>query len=175
MIRNRPYQPTDNAKVERMQSVTYRWAEPEKCITIDQLNKALERACLVQREQYKCRHLKGQTRIVAYPQLVKMKNQYYDEQCDLEKVNQFLSKSTWVRKASQKGMISFFSQYWNLGTKYKHQDVYIHLNSSTNKWLVLDEYKGIAKEYPNDLITVENVLNLSIGVKGKWYSAKKKY
>lgn len=59
VIQNRPRQPTDNAKVERMQGLTARWAEPQKCAMLHQLNEALQMACLIQREQYKCDRLNG--------------------------------------------------------------------------------------------------------------------
>lgn len=160
--RIRPYQPTDNAKVERMQGVTYRWAEPHQCNSIEQLNRALEEACFINRERYPCDHLKGKTRIEAYPRLLKGGTSYTSNDFDLNRILTFLAKGIWVRKTSPKGVISFFSQYWNLTTKYKRQQVFVHLDQEMNEWVVSIEHAEI-KRFPNNFITEESITGFEFG------------
>ena len=50
MIWNRPSQPTDNAKVERMQGTSGRWAEADRCNNLLQLEDRLADVAQIQRE-----------------------------------------------------------------------------------------------------------------------------
>ena len=71
VLRTRPYQPTDNAIVERMQDLTYRWAEPFHCNSVEQLNQALEEVGRINRQEYPCDKFKGKTRVQVYTEPIK--------------------------------------------------------------------------------------------------------
>lgn len=175
VLQNRSCRPTDNAKVERMQSVTYRWAEPEKWTSLQELNKALESVCLIQREQYQCDQLNGKTRAQVYPRLLKGGKPYHPSDFNLDRVLTYLAKSIWARKASKKGIISFFSLLLNVGTKYKHQNLYIRLDPKNNQWIISQDHQGEIKRFTNTIITKENILNLSTNQRRDYYSAKENW
>ena len=160
--RIRPYQPTDNAVVERMQDVTYRWAEPYNCKTVEALNEALEQTCQINRSQYPCDRLGGRTRAEAYPDLLKGGTPYQENDYDVQRVLQFLAKGHWIRKASKKGLISFCSRKWNLSTKHKGQDVFVHLDVEQNEWVVSSDQAIEIKRFKNDFITQKRILKLEL-------------
>ena len=160
--RIRPYQPTDNAVVERMQDVTYRWAEPYNCKTVEALNKALEQTCQINRSQYPCDRLGGRTRAEAYPDLLKGGTPYQENDYDIQRVLQFLAKGNWIRKASKKGVICFCSQRWNISIKYKGQDVFVHLDVEQNEWVVSSDQAIEIKRFKNDFITQKKILKLEL-------------
>ena len=142
--------------------ITYRWAEPFNCDNLEQLNEALEATCRINREEYPCDHLEGKTRAEAYPKLLDGESPFSLDDFDLKKVLGLLAKGSWVRKTSPKGAMSFFSQYWNLTTHYKHRHVYVHLDEEANEWVVsLDQAEEI-KRFPNDFVTNEKILKLDL-------------
>lgn len=136
---NRARQPTDNAKVERMQGVTAAWAEPQTCATLQVLEAHLEQAAYIQRSLYRVRRLKGGTREASFPGLRSGGRRYDADGFDLERVLGFLAQGTWVRKVSKVGQITFYGQRWQVGASYRRQQVSLHLDASSREWVVTDE------------------------------------
>src|SRR5688500_2077341 len=116
VIHNRPRQPTDNAKVERMQAVTEAWAEPHSCKTIQELNKRLEQTALLQRQQYQCRRLGYKTRAEVYADLLMpSRRAYTPESFDHGAILKLLATGQWVRRVSKVGQIYFYHQRIGVG------------------------------------------------------------
>lgn len=63
---NRPRQPPDTAKLERMQGLTANWAEPQQCASLEVLQQHLDAAAELQRSRYRVRRLGGRTRSEAW-------------------------------------------------------------------------------------------------------------
>ena len=162
---NRARQPTDNAKVERMQSVTACWAEPGACATHEVLAAHLEQAAYLQRSRYRVRSLKGRTRDVAYPNLLAGGRRYDAEGFDLDRVLDFLAQGTWVRKVSKVGQIDFYGQRWQVGASYRRQRVWLRLDRETRQWLVSAEDGQTIKRFDGSFLSVAAICSLSLSQK----------
>ena len=162
VIWNRPRQPTDNAKVERMQGVTANWAEPEQCADRAMLQRHLDQATHIQRSRYRCRRLKGQTRAEAYPALLSGGVAYAAEAFELRRVLRFLAQGSWVRKVSKVGQIDFYGQRWQAGAAYRRQQVCLALDPSSQHWVVSDEEGHEIKRFAADFISASTIWALSL-------------
>jgi transposase InsO family protein len=67
VIHNRPYQPTDNARIERTHGTTKAWVEPSQCPDLTTLQHRLDWSANMQRAQYPS--CSGHSRQQCYPQL----------------------------------------------------------------------------------------------------------
>src|SRR3954462_14865675 len=79
MIWNKPYRPTQNAKVEKLQDTTSRWAEVTTAHNTEELQQRLEGIVIVQREHYPVQRLGGKPRLEAFPVLLSGKRPYRPE------------------------------------------------------------------------------------------------
>lgn len=162
MIWNRPRQPTDNAKVERMQAVTHAWSEPETCRTLAVLQARLDAAIELQRTRYPVRRLGGRTRQAAYPGLCAGGKPYQAASFSLARVLRFLAGGSWVRKVSKVGQIYFYGQVWHVGAQYARQHVSLHLDAATRAWVVSDEAGCELTRIASDFLTARNLWALSL-------------
>ncbi|MEO1515517.1 MAG: hypothetical protein AAFV95_10900 [Bacteroidota bacterium] len=69
VIFNRPRQPTDNARVERMQQTTKNWASIEQAQNFEDLDRRLKQTIIIQREKFKVSRLQNRTKLEVYPEL----------------------------------------------------------------------------------------------------------
>ncbi|HET6568386.1 MAG TPA: hypothetical protein VFG50_10510 [Rhodothermales bacterium] len=152
VLRNRPCQPRDNAKVERMQGVTASWAEPARCADAQILQEHLDQAIHIQRSKYQCRRLGGHTRAEVYPDLFSGGSPYAGEAFDLRRVFCFLAQGTWVRKVSGEGQVAFYNQRWQVGRAYRRQHVNIRLEAESWRWIVSDEQGHEIKRFDSGFI-----------------------
>lgn len=172
VVWNRPRQPTDNAKVERMQAVTANWAEPEQCADLAMLQEHLDEAAHIQRSLYRCRRLGHQTRAACYPDLLAGGVAYVPEAFALERVLRFLGQGTWVRKVSQVGQIDFYSQRWQVGAVYRRQQVCLELDVSSQQWVVRDEADQELKRFSSSFISEATLWSLSLSQRTEADSAE---
>ncbi len=159
---NRPRQPTDNAKVERMQGVTVRWAEPQQCASLEILQQHLDAAAILQRNHYRVRRLGNRSRLEVYPGLLAGGRPYEEGAFDLERVLRFLAQGQWVRKVNKVGQIDFFNQRWSLGRRYRRQHVCLHLDLEDRCWVVRDEDGREIKRLSASFLSAENIWGLSL-------------
>lgn len=143
VVYNRPRIPQDNAKVEKSQDTTQRWASIKQCEHFEQLESQLNQAILIQREQYPVTRLGGKTRLNAFPDLNPALNRQKRPYCaglfDLQRVYDFLQNSSWQRKVSSKGQLGFWDVRFTLGTQYQSQLVSILMDAPNQRWIVSDE------------------------------------
>ncbi len=93
LIYNRPNSPQANAKVERCQGTSARWAEPGQMASAAQLKQRLEEVCYDHVFRYPTRVCGGNTRIVCFPELLQNPKPFQPEQFDLDKVMAAYEKS----------------------------------------------------------------------------------
>ena len=163
VIFNRPRQPTDNAKVERMQRTTKNWAVIDQAKNIVDLEKRLNKAISIQREKFRVSRLQNQTRIEAYPSLLTKCRPYDSGAFNMDKPYQRLAACSFVRKVSIQGQISLYGQAYSLPKKYKATFVHIRFDPKQIEWKIFDEHnKFIANTQAVNLMP-ENIRNLSVG------------
>jgi hypothetical protein len=162
VIWNRPRQPTDNAKVERMQAVTAAWAEPASCANVDELQQHLDEATSIQRSRYRCRRLDNQTRVEHYPALLSGGSSYDEQAFDLSQIFTFLAKGKWVRKVSTVGQIDFYHMRYSVGASYRRQHVTIHLDVQQKQWVVSADDDVEIKRFSAEFLCEQNIRGLSL-------------
>jgi hypothetical protein len=161
MIFNKPRCPQANAKVERMQDISARWADLHKASNIKELQESLDREALVQRTLFPVSRLKNQTRVTCFPELETSRRIFDENFFDEKRVYEYLSKKIYVRVVSTTGQIAHFGQRVSIGLKYKHQAVEVKLDTSKMKWAVY--LKGeLIKELKTDNLSKENLQNLTV-------------
>jgi len=110
MIFNKPRCPQANAKVERMQEVSARWAELAKARDELDLQSRLDEAACFQREHFRVSRLGGKTRLAAFPPLETSRRLYTLEGFDARRVYRFLARKVYVRSVLRQGQIDHFGE-----------------------------------------------------------------
>ncbi|HEY9886409.1 MAG TPA: hypothetical protein V6C96_04020 [Vampirovibrionales bacterium] len=162
VIHNRPRQPTDNAKVERMQQTTKNWSNLEDCQDFEDLQQRLSYVLEVQRSKYRVSRLGRKTRMEVFPEISTNPRSYSSDLFDPQLAYEQLSKWTFVRKVSKHGQFSMFKGIYYLGTEYKRQYVSVQLCPKTINWKVFDANGKYIKAYSAQNLTAENIWNLTI-------------
>jgi len=129
MIFNHPNCPQMNAKVEKMQDTTQRWAEIDMCQNIEQLQTQLNEQVIVQRRDFKVTRLGNKTRLEIFPELETSRRVYLAQDFDAQRVYNYLAKKTYRRKVSSCGQLTHFGHKIQISTKYKGQYIDIKLNA----------------------------------------------
>ena len=146
---NPPRTPTENAKVERCQGTTGKWADAPNCKDLKTFIESLDYAVVAQREKYKTRVCKGKTRMEFYPELASNSRKYNSQNFETQRVLKFLEQGKWYRKVSSVGQISLFSEKYQVGFQYKNQEISIKLSLQNNTvhWNCYDEKQNLIKQF----------------------------
>jgi hypothetical protein len=161
MIWNKPYRPTQNAKVEKLQDTTNRWAEVSKAHNTEQLQQCLEQTVAVQREHYPVRRLEGKTRLEAFPALLSGKRPYRPADFQAERVWAFFHQCVYTRKLSNKGVLTHFNEQTYIRDAYKNQWAQVRLSHDGQSWEVLVDDK-VVKTIADTHLTKEHLQALSV-------------
>jgi hypothetical protein len=161
MIFNRPYCPQMNAKVEKMQDTTQRWAEIDNCQNIKQLQMQLNAQIIVQRTEFKVTRLENKTRLETFPELETSRRVYNSQDFDAQKVYNFLAKKTYPRKVSSAGQITHFGHKIQISTRYSGQYVNVKFNPIDISWQVYSNQNLIAT-IKADYLSSENIKNMTV-------------
>lgn len=164
MIFNKPRCPTANAKVERMQEVSSRWAEIHKASHLVDLQTRLDQAACFQREQFGVSRLGLKTRLAVFPQLETTRREYRAEGFDPKRVYTFLATKIYVRSVSEQGQIDHFGERTSVGRVHRGQSVSLRLGVDGPSWQV---YLGdiLIKTYPGLSLSQTRLEGLSVYVK----------
>jgi hypothetical protein len=164
MIWNRPYTPTENAKVERANGTLYRWGEPEQCPDFAAWEAKLDWVAQVQREQYPA--VGGQSRRAAYPALTERLRPYTvageAEQWDLERVATFLSQGLWPRQVSTSRQISLYGKAYSVGEAKPGEQVWVRYDAETGEWVMQGREGRELARHRADQITAERIRALQV-------------
>lgn len=98
MIWNKPHCPQQNARVEKMQDTTARWAEIAKAANYGDLQQRLRASLALQREDYPVLRLLGKSRLLAFPELETSRRLYTPLDFTIARVYGFLSPKLYPRK-----------------------------------------------------------------------------
>ncbi len=159
---NRPRIPQENAKVERNQGTTAKWSDYKKCTNYEQLQLALNEVCIIQRDKYPLDRHDFKTRKDLFPGLYLNTNQFQPGNFSMEKVLNTLAVHTYIRKVSKSNQFTFYGIQPSIPKGYAHQDIAIKLNVQSNSWQILSREGVEIKQIPNNFITYDNIINLSI-------------
>jgi transposase InsO family protein len=164
MIWNPPGRPQHNGVVERGQGTTRRWAEPEQCQSVAQLQENLDRVVRFQRDIYPA--LAGQSRSAAHPQLAAGGRPYDPareaEQWQLERVCRWLEQGVWRRRGDKSGKIYLYNWGYYAGERRARQWVSVRFDGSTREWVLLADEGQEIRRYAAQQITAERIVSLDV-------------
>lgn len=161
MIFNKPYTPQMNAKVEKMQDTTARWAEVTKAYSIDQLQEALNREIYIQRTRFPVTRLQNQTRIQVFPALETSRREFSINDFDAQRVYEFLSHKVYTRKVSSSGQITHFGH--KIGKLYKYRGTWVQLrfDKETCNWKIYTNNQEVLNA-PATNLAPDRIRNLTV-------------
>jgi hypothetical protein len=148
-ILNTPRQPTQNAKVERGQGTTSRWAEVETCPNIEQLYLNLEEACTLQREKYPVARLGKVTRAQLHKSLFENPRPYEKVVFNENEAYIYLSLAVMPRKVSASGNITIYSKTYSVGKCNAGEIMMLKFNPNLLCWNVINQKGAFCKALPD--------------------------
>jgi hypothetical protein len=164
MIWNDPGCPQQNGKVERSQGTSKRWAEPDQCNSVEELQQRLKEADRCQREVYPYRETLSRREF--YPQLVHSGRRYRktQEQCqwNLGWVLKHLGEYVVARQVDCSGSISIWNRNHYVGVKYSHQRVWVRLDPQSKQWIIADEAGNQLRVRPAKELTCQRIRSLDV-------------
>ncbi|MBX2877025.1 MAG: hypothetical protein KTR30_33205 [Saprospiraceae bacterium] len=163
MIFNRPKQPTDNAKVERMQRTTGNWAEVKNAKSVKDLKAKLKAVCLIQRERFEVSRLGNKTRKETYPELMLNDRKYNAKAFEVTKAYDRLADWTLARKASSNSQIALYSMSYYLGIQHRNKTFNVKFNKESICWEVFDDQQVLIKSFKAYNLRPNSIRNLSVG------------
>jgi hypothetical protein len=161
MIFNKPRCPQANAKVERMQGTSARWAEIHKAQNLKDLQTRLDIESVFQREKFPVSRLNYQTRLQAFEELETSRRIFNDNAFDEKRVYQFLSKKIYARIVSKNGQIYQFGQRVFVGKQFQYQTIGIKFDVHTCQWNVYN-HSNVIKSFEAQNLRKDRIQNLTV-------------
>jgi putative transposase len=161
-ILNRPRHPQDNAKVERAQGTSSRWAEIEKATDAQDLQQRLDIIITEQRDKYQVKRLKYAARTKVFPELYENKRLFADKTFDIQAAYAFLSSKTLQRKVSSTGIIALYSKHLQVHQKLKGQYVFVKFNIQKTGWDIVNSNNEFLKFIPDERFEKDKIILLTV-------------
>jgi hypothetical protein len=162
---NDPHCPQQNPKIERGQGTAKRWAEPQQCDSVAQLQAQLDRADQNHREYYRLRG--GQTRLELFPQLKHAGRPFTlaweKRHWNFERVEAHLSEYIALRTVSAGGHITIYHRARYVGKQFVGQQVQLQYDPEAHAWLISDRNDRMIRHVPAPEITQTEIVNMSHG------------
>jgi hypothetical protein len=162
-----PRQPQHNGVVERSQGTGKRWAEPQSCESVAQLQQRVDEDDTLQREHYPYRH--GRSRMEVFPELAHSGRHYQQSQeqrhWDVQRVLDHLSLYRVSRRVDQSGKVSVYNRNHYVGTGNSGRTVYLTVDPQRREWLYLAEDGRQLRVMAADELTAERICTLNLNGK----------
>ena len=161
---NPPARPTCNPKVERSNGLTQQWGELHTCTDWEQAAGVLDWVARVQREEYPA--IRGRTRWEVFPQLGTPRRVYGRAQegamWDLSRVDAFLARGCWARRAGRNGVISIYGHNRAVGRAEALQELVIRFDAPSRSWSIANQQGEVVKQLPANELTRERIMALEV-------------
>lgn len=160
-ILNRPRRPQDNAKVERAQGTTSRWAELDTCPNVQVLQVRLNDLVEIQREHYPVKRLGNVSRGALHKNLHAVQRPFNRLTFNEAKAYEHLAKASYPRKVSSSGSINLYGHQFQAGLSQKGKTVLVKFDPPSIGWLVLGENGQYLKTLHDPRFSGENLSRLN--------------
>jgi hypothetical protein len=141
VVWNPPRQPQKNGVVERSQGTAKRWAEPERCASLAELQRRLDEADALQRDAYP--YVGARSRSQVWPQLAHSGRGYSAAgeagQWRLQPVLEHLSAYVVVRRVDCSGKVSLYDRLRYVGVGQAGRSVSVLFDPQRREWVFVDE------------------------------------
>ena len=165
VIWNPPRCPEANGVVEHSQGTGKRWAEPETCHDLAELQRRLQEQDHIQRALYPSIH--GRSRMEAFPQLNHSGRVYRldkeTSQWKLKRVLEVLADGLVVRRVDVSGTISIYNRNRYVGKGLQGHDVYVSLDPIEVEWLCTGRDGVCYHRLKADELTADRIRGLQVG------------
>jgi hypothetical protein len=136
VVYNKPACPQQNGTVEGLQGTICRWAEPQHCRSVEQLQEQISEALRIQRQVYRMPRHQHKTRAELYPDLLTNPRQFCPEQFDHSKVEAYLAQKVWYRQIKKNGCIKLYRTEIYVSQKLANTTVTVTYDPIEHKWLI---------------------------------------
>jgi hypothetical protein len=164
MAWNDPHCPQQNGSVERSQGTGKRWAEPQLCRSVAQLQRRLDEDDRLQRERYPV--AKGQSRWQVFPGLAHSGRPYRQAEeaarWDLSRVREHLAGYAVARQVSREGKVSVYNRNLYVGVIHGGKQVSVQYDPDQQQWLISDNAGRQLRTQPAPEISAQAIRNLQI-------------
>lgn len=164
MIWNDPRRPQQNGVVERSQGTSKRWAEPQTCQTVAELQARLDADDQLQRERYPL--AQGQARWALFPGLTHSGRPYQeaDEAAawSLSRVREHLAGYAVPRRVDRQGKVSVYNRHVYVGSMHGGKDVWVQFDPEQQQWLISDNEGRQLRTQPAPEISAEAIRPLQL-------------
>jgi hypothetical protein len=156
--------PTSDPRVERCNGLTQQWGELHRCADGEEAAAVLAEVARIQREDYPA--IRGRARMEAFPQLAAPRRAYRpaDEEAmwDLSRVDAFLARACWRRRADTNGKISIYGHGRSVGRCWAGHEMVVRFDAPSRCWLVFGPDGGQVKSVPAMELTREPIMALTV-------------
>jgi transposase InsO family protein len=159
---NPPRRPQKNAKVERNQGTTCRWADPKSCKDYIDFQIQLNQAVFDQREVFKTRVCKGKTRAEYFPDLFLNPNKFNTDGFFPHLTYEHLATGRWNRKVSKDGSTRLFGVDYQVGRPHRLKEVTVTFDPDQFQWVFMDRNGHFLKAIHAANLHPNHIRNLSI-------------
>jgi hypothetical protein len=166
---NDPCCPQQNPKIERSQGTGKRWAEPQRCRSVAELQANLDEADRIQREEYPTPS--GPSRLELFPSLRHSGRRYtqaWEERTwSLARVEAYLAEYVVVRKVTAIGQVKVYDQGRYVGRQYAGQHVLVQYDPDRHQWLIADQHGRELRRHLAPEISREEIVKFAFRKKRK--------
>jgi hypothetical protein len=164
MIWNPPRRPQHNGVVERSQGTGKRWAEPQTCASVEELQRRLQEMDQIQREEYPS--LGGQSRLAAFPELEHSGRPYtlvWERQhWSWQQVMTHLAGYAVPRRVDKGGMVSLYNRNCYVGTLHRGKMVFVMVDPELCEWIFADEKGQQLRRRAAEELSQERIIGLTV-------------
>jgi len=164
VIWNPPRCPQANGVVEHSQGTGKRWAEPETCRDMAELQRRLQEQDHIQRALYPSIHKRS--RMEAFPELRHSGRVYQHEQepsqWKLERVLEALADYVVTRQVDRSGTISLYNRNRYVGKALKGQELYVSLDPIEVEWMYSSRDGVCYRRQKADELTADRIRGLKV-------------
>jgi hypothetical protein len=165
---NDPHRPQQNGVVERSQGTGKRWAEPQSCATVSELQQRLQEMDLIQREVYPS--IDGQSRAAAFPELKHSGRQYSSSwergHWEQRRVLEHLAGYVVPRRVDKNGNVSIYHRPHYVGCMHRGKQVYVMVDPERVEWVFADPKGQQLRSQPAEELQVGRIRGLTVTKRG---------
>lgn len=150
--------PQQNGAVENLQGTGCRWSAPHQYQDLESYQKRVNETARFQREVFRIRKEKDQTRKQLYPELWENPRLFDKSKFSMKLIYDNLELRVWNRKVNKAGRITFWNQKIYIGKAFIRRKVNITFDPLKTTWLVRASDGTILKEHLNNAFSEKRIL-----------------
>jgi hypothetical protein len=164
MCWNPPRQPQKNGVVERSQGTGKRWGEPQRCRTMQELQRRLDEMDAIHRSEYPLRD--GRTRMERHPELKHSPRTYTRRReralWDWNLVAEHVAEYVTNRQVDSRGQVTIYKRNLYVGKGYAGQTIQSSFDPTNCEWIFRDLAGNQLRCQPAPELTRTRIIQLQV-------------